>query len=433
VPRTRRLPRPRAGAPRDESPGSAEGQGWPRPANGRPSGPPRGGAPIVRTAFVSTYPPRRCGIASFTQDLAASTGLREIVALHPPDHREPYPPEVRGRIRRDVRGDYRAAADALHDRGVDVISLQHEYGIWGGEDGGYVLDFVRALRLPVVTTLHTILRRPTAGQHRVLRELVRSSTATVVMSNAAAALLASAYGVDPTRVEVIPHGVPDLPLADPDRVKPIVGMEGRRLILSFGLLGPGKGYELAIDAMPAVVAAVPTACYVVVGATHPGLLLHEGEAYRNRLIARASELGIADHVRFVDRYVGRVELARWLQAADVFVTPYPNLDQIVSGTLSYAMGAGKPAVSTPYAYAVEILAGGRGILVPPGSPAAVSGALVRLLRDRELRDAIGRRAYAHGRRMVWGEVGAAYARLFARVLSGSRSRPVPVMRPVVNA
>ena len=169
-----------------------------------------------------------------------------------------------------------------------MISLQHEYGIWGGEDGGYVLDFVRALRLPVVTTLHTILRRPTAGQHRVLRELVRSSTATVVMSNAAAALLASAYGVDPTRVEVIPHGVPDLPLADPDRVKPIVGMEGRRLILSFGLLGPGKGYELAIDAMPAVVAAVPTACYVVVGATHPGLLLHEGEAYRNRLIARAS-------------------------------------------------------------------------------------------------------------------------------------------------
>ena len=142
---------------------------------------------------------------------------------------------------------------------------------------------------------------------------------------------------------------------------------------------------------------------------------------------------MADHVRFVDRYVGRVELARWLQAADVFVTPYPNLDQIVSGTLSYAMGAGKPAVSTPYAYAVEILAGGRGILVPPGSPAAVSGALVRLLRDRELRDAIGRRAYAHGRRMVWGEVGAAYARLFARVLSGSRSRPVPVMRPVVNA
>jgi glycosyltransferase involved in cell wall biosynthesis len=357
--------------------------------------------PLPTTAFVSTYVPNRCGIATFTYDLATAAFPRQIVAIQPPTGPERYPAEVRHQIKRDVLADYLSVAHDLNTSGVDVVSVQHEYGIWGGPDGSYVLDFVGALHPPVVTTLHTVMRAPSPEQRRIVTQLIRSSAVTVVMSSAAATLLERAYGVEPGRIEVIPHGVPNLPLMDADMIKPRLGLEGRQVILSFGLLGPGKGYEAAIAAMPAVIEAHPNALYVVLGATHPSLLLHEGEAYRERLVAAAERLGVADHVRFVDRFVDRVELGTWLEAADVFVTPYPNLDQIVSGTLSYAMGAGKAVVSTPYAYAKERLAKGRGILVAPGSTEALSEALNRLLGDPELRLLFGRRAYEHTRSMVW--------------------------------
>jgi glycosyltransferase involved in cell wall biosynthesis len=371
---------------------------------------------------VSTYPPRRCGIATFTLDLATATGSREIVALHPPEQAAPYPIEVHHRIRRDEPGDYAHAARAL-ERCVDVVSIQHEYGIWGGDDGGHVIDFVRALRVPAVATLHTVLQDPTVRQRAILSQLVDSVAATVVMSRSAAALLTSAYGVDARRLEIIPHGVPDLPLVDSASVKAGLGVEGRDVILSFGLLGQGKGYELALDALPAVIAAHPTALYVVVGATHPDLLRTEGEAYRQTLLAQVDRLGLRNHVRFVDRFVGRVELTHWLEAADIFVTPYPNLDQIVSGTLSYAMGAGRAIISTPYAYARELLADGRGILVAPGSPADLASALSQVLEDHVLRAALGRRAYEHSRRMVWSAVGGEYRRLFGQVAA---SQHVPL-------
>jgi len=352
------------------------------------------------------------------------------VALHPPDQTGPYPIEVHHRIRRDEAGDYAHAARSVSDC-VDVVSIQHEYGIWGGTDGDHVLDFIGALRAPAIATLHTVLRTPTPGQRAVLAELVAGVEATVVMSRSAATLLATAYGVDPRRLEVIPHGVPELPLVDPEAVKPSLGLEGRRVILSFGLLGPGKGYELAIDALPAVVAAHPEVLYVIVGATHPDLIRSEGEAYRHGLLARVQAHGLGDHVRFVDRFVGRVELTRWLEAADVFVTPYPNLDQIVSGTLSYAMGAGRAIVSTPYAYASELLAEGRGLLVPPASPALLGRALDNVLEDAGLRASMGRRAYEHSRRMVWSSVGADYGRLIARVAGDHRgSALAPAMAAV---
>jgi glycosyltransferase involved in cell wall biosynthesis len=369
---------------------------------------------IAKTAFVSTYPPRRCGIASFTHDLAESTGGREIVALHPPDQMAPYPIEVHHRIRRDEQADYVHVARSL-DRCVDVVSIQHEYGIWGGDDGAYVIDFVRSLRVPAVSTLHTVLRDPSPGQRAVLAELIARTEATVVMSRSAATLLRTVYGVRSDRLHIIPHGVPNLPLVESETVKDSLGMAGREVILSFGLLGPGKGYEATLDALPAVVAAHPTVCYVVVGATHPDLLRSEGEAYRQRLVAQVQRLGLADHVRFVDRFVGRVELTRWLEAADVFVTPYPKLDQIVSGTLSYAMGAGRAIVSTPYAYATELLANGRGILVPPGSVSAYANALNEVLGDHTLRASLGRRAYAYSRGMIWSAVGAEYRRLLGQV------------------
>jgi glycosyltransferase involved in cell wall biosynthesis len=384
------------------------------------SGPTERSYNIVRTAFVSTYAPRRCGIATFTHDLAAATGSREVVALHPPEQQGAYPLEVHHRIRRDEFTDYLQTARALEDC-VDVVSIQHEYGIWGGEDGAYVIDFVDALRVPTIATLHTVLQNPTPRQQAVLSELVARTDATVVMSRSAATLLTSAYGVDTRRLHVIPHGVPDLPLVEPATVKPALDLEGRDVILSFGLLGPGKGYELALDALPAVVAAHPNALYVLVGATHPDLLRREGENYRQSLQAQVRRLGMENHVRFVDRFVGRVELTRWLQAADVFVTPYPNLDQIVSGTLSYAMGAGRAIVSTPYAYATELLADGRGILVQPGSATGLATALAEVLGDSVLRHDVGRRAYDHSRKMVWSAVGAEYLRLFGQVAADSRT------------
>ena len=340
--------------------------------------------------------------------------------------------EVHHRIRRDERADYTSVARRLRDC-VDVVSIQHEYGIWGGDDGAYVLDFVRALSIPAIATLHTVLQDPTPRQRAILTELVERVDMTVVMSRSAGVLLETAYGVDARRVEVIPHGVPDLPLVDPVHLKAGLGIDRRDVILSFGLLGPGKGYELALDALPAIVAALPKVMYVVVGATHPDLLRSEGEAYRNSLVEQVARLGMEDHVRFVDRYVGRQELMRWLQAADVFVTPYPNLDQIVSGTLSYAMGAGRTVVSTPYAYAAELLADGRGILVEPGSPSGLASAITAVLSDDALRHETGRRAYDHTRGMVWSAVGAEYSRLFSAVAGASREAVRAPSLAAVNA
>jgi glycosyltransferase involved in cell wall biosynthesis len=321
---------------------------------------------------------------------------------------------VRHQIRRDARNDYVAVALALDRSNVDVVSIQHEYGIWGGRDGAFVLDFVRSLRTPAVATLHTVLREPTESQRRILATLVGETAATVVMSQTAASLLTSVYGVDPSRLEIVPHGVLDLPPRAPETVKPLLGLRGRSVILSFGLLGPGKGYEAAIAAMPQVVRSVPDVCYVILGATHPDLIQREGEAYRRSLEKAVADLGMGAHVRFVDRFVSKPDLGTWLQAADIFVTPYPNLDQIVSGTLSYAMGAGKAIVSTPYAYAREQLANGRGRLVAPGSTSALASALVELLLDHGLRASLGRNAYGYSRSMVWPEVGARYRRILAR-------------------
>ena len=385
--------------------------------------PPRGAPAIVRTAFVSTYPPRRCGIATFTQDLVAATGGGEVAVLHPVDDPPFYPAEVHHRIRRDLPSDYARTARSLNDC-ADVVSIQHEYGIWGGNDGELVLDLVRGLDVPVVATLHTVLKSPPAHQRTVLRDLVRAVDATVVMSNSAADLLSASYGVEPGRVHVIPHGVPDLPLVDAETLKPDFGLGGRKVILSFGLLGPGKGLELAIDALPAIVAAHPSALYVIVGATHPALIQREGESYRESLVANAQRVGMEDHVRFVDRFLGKPELGRWLQAADVFVTPYANLEQIVSGTLSYAMGAGRAVVSTPYEYATELLAEGRGVLVAPASAADLAAGVVGLLGDPARRAQIGRRAYAHSRGMLWSAVGAQYRTLFGQV-AASRAQPLP--------
>lgn len=379
---------------------------------------------MARIALVSTYPPRRCGIATFTADLGRALGDREIVVLNGPG--TPVAPNhpIHHVIRTDVRHDYARAARELGDCDVSAVSVQHEYGIWGPNDGEGVLEFLAALSVPAVATLHTVLRHPTVGQRRVMQGILDATAAVVVMSKAASTILVDRYAADPNRVEVIPHGVPDLPFVDPDSVKASLGLHGRQVLLSFGLVGPSKGYELAIEAMPDVVKEVPNACYVILGATHPELQRTEGERYRTQLETLVADLGMTEHVVFVDRFVTQHELSRWLEAADVFVTPYPNLDQIVSGTLSYAMAAGKPSVSTPYLYALEILAHGRGRLVPPGKPGAMSDALIELLKDHGLRAAMAQRAYLHGRGMVWPRVAADYEQLFSRLRAAPRDLAV---------
>jgi len=386
---------------------------------------------MARIALVSSYPPRRCGIATFSADLGRALGNREIVALRGPGEAIAAHHPVHHVIRTDVRYDYARAARALGDCGVSAVSVQHEYGIWGPNDGEGVLDFLAALSVPAVATLHTVLRHPTVGQRRVMQGILDATAAVVVMSKAAATILVDHYAADLSRVEIIPHGVPDLPFVEPDSVKAGLGLHGRHVLLSFGLVGPSKGYGSVIETMPDVVRAVPNACYVILGATHPELQRTEGERYRTRLETLAGDLGMSEHVVFIDRFVTQHELSRWLEAADVFVTPYPNLDQIVSGTLSYAMAAGKASVSTPYLYASELLAHGRGRLVPPGKPGAMSDALIELLKDHGLRAAMAQRAYLHGRGMVWSRVAADYEQLFTRLRAAPRDMTVLDLPAVV--
>lgn len=384
-------------------------------------------SPDIRAAFVSTYPPRHCGVATYTHALASAMGGGEIVVLNPPDHVTPYPPEVHHRIRRDETADYPRVAKGLARCSIDVVSIQHEFGIWGGEDGSSVLDFVDALDVPAVVTLHAIPRHPTTRQSDIVRDLVRHAAATVVMSRSAAARLGQVYAIDLGRLAVIPHGVPNLPLVDPETMKPGLGLAGRQVMLSFGLLGPGKGYERVIEAMPAVVAAVPTVRYVIVGATHPDTLRSGGEGYRQTLLDRVSELGLADHVQFVDRFVGHVELGKWLEAADLFVAAQTDPEQTMSGAMACAVGAGRAIVATPSAYADELLADERGVVLPSAAARALAAACIDLLGDPERRARLGRLAYDHGRDMIWSDVGATYRALFARVAA----RPVEhALRPV---
>lgn len=372
--------------------------------------------------------PHPCGIATYTYDLATAAFPRQIVAVHPPDGPATYPAEVRHRIRRDELDDYTKIATALNDGVVDVVSLQHDPSIFGGPDGDHVLTFASTLTLPLVTTLHVVPRTPTPGQRHVIAELARSSAMTIALSAGAAALLARTYGVDTGRIEVVPHGVPHLPLVDPDTIKPRLELTGRRMLLGFGILAPGKGFEAAIAAMPAIVAAEPTALLAILGATAPDRIAADGEAYRESLVAQVASLGLGANVRFVDRFLGRVELATWVEAADVVLAPYLDPDRNTSGTLSYAMGAGKAIVATPFPYAKERLAKGRGVLVAPGSPELLAQAVIRLLGDRKARDAYGAKAYEATRGQVWSATGAAYGRIFERVARPSHRIAPPVRR-----
>ncbi len=370
----------------------------------------------LRIAFLGTYPPRRCGIATFTRDLAAGMSAASarvkplVVAVTDEAGPYKYPEEVEYEIRQGVKGDYARAAELINYKDVRWVSLQHEYGIFGGDDGSYVLDFLSALRVPAAVTLHTVLDNPSESQRTIVQRMARAAV-LVVMSVVAEDLLARRYDVRGPRVHVIPHGIPDMAPRDQETLKAGFGIAGQRMVLTFGLLGPNKGIETVIRALPAVIAACPDLVYFVVGATHPAVVRQYGEAYRTTLEREAEKLGVRDHVVFRDQYVTTPELCRYLQAADVFVSPYLNEAQVTSGALSYAMGAGAAVISTPYWHARELLADGRGALFPFGDSVALARTLVSLLElPAELRR-VRTQGYDYTRGFTWPRIGARYLAL----------------------
>jgi glycosyltransferase involved in cell wall biosynthesis len=372
---------------------------------------------IRRVAMLGNHLPRQCGIATFT------THLSEAIANVAPDldcfvlamndglHKHAYPGRVRFELSDSDTGAYTRAADFLNVNAVDVLSVQHEYGIFGGKAGGHVLTLLRELRMPIVTTLHTILTAPNTHQRRVMDELTALSDRLVVMTNGSADILREVHGVSANKIDMIPHGIPSVPFSGS---KDRLGVEGRPLILTFGLLGPDKGIEHVIDALPTILSHYPDAVYIVLGATHPHIVERHGETYRLMLEERAKQLGVDGNVIFHNRFVSQAELCEFLAAADIYITPYLNPEQITSGTLAYALGAGKAVISTPYAYAKELLADGRGILVPWRDSSAIGKEIVGLLDDPEKRLTLRLRAAEHGRAMLWPAVAESYLQSFER-------------------
>lgn len=388
---------------------------------------------LTRVAVVGTYLPRQCGIATFSASLcqALASAAPDVTWLVLPVTDRPggyaYPAPVRFEIAEDDITAYRRAADFLNSNNVDLVCLQHEYGIFGGTAGSHVLALLRELRMPVVTTLHTVLRTPDPAQRRVLDELAARSDRLVVMTRRGAEFLRDVYGVPPDKIAVIPHGIPDMPFVDPHFYKDQFGVEGRQVLLTFGLLSANKGIEVALDALPAVLARHPDVVYVVLGATHPQVLRREGEAYRLDLLRRARALGVERHVRFHNRFVSERELVEWIGAADLYLTPYRTLEQITSGTLAYAVGAGKAVISTPYWHAQELLADGRGVLVPFGDAGAIARAVVALLEGETARHTMRKRAYLLGREMTWPVVARRYLQLFEQVRAERMRAPRPFL------
>ncbi len=372
--------------------------------------------------LLGNYAPRCCGIATFTQDLRSAlqqtpeADVPVAMVSDSPTGYE-YPREVRHVLGQHDRADYRRLGRALNGSGHQVLCLQHEYGIYGGPSGSWLLDLLDEVTFPVVTTCHTVLEHPSFEERHVMNRLAKHSARLVVMTEKGRELLHRVHGVPKEKIAVIPHGIPDLHMSDEtiDELRRQMGWNGRRIMLTFGLLSPNKGIENAIRALPAIVERHPDLLYVVVGATHPNLVREQGEAYRESLQALARELGVEAHLAFVNRFVSREELVRLIGAADIYVTPYLHEAQITSGTLAYAFGLGKPVISTPYWHAAELLANDHGRIVPFRDSAAIAAAANELLGDDATRQRIAQRAFERGRDMVWPAVGRAYLELFRQV------------------
>ena len=375
---------------------------------------------IKKLAFLGNYLPRKCGIATFTTDLrnAVAEAFPEAKCFAVPVNdlkaRYNYPAEVRFEIEEQEVSSYSRAADFLNINNVGAVSLQHEFGIFGGLAGGYVTPLLRSLKMPVVTTFHTVLRQPNADQRRVMKELIKHSTRLVVMSRPGLDLLQESYDVPSEKIDLIPHGIPDMPFVDPNFYKDKFDVEGKLVLLTFGLLSPNKGIETVLNALPEVLKQFPDLVYIILGATHPNLLREQGETYRFSLERLARKNKIEKNVIFYNRFVEAEELKEFIGAADLYVTPYLNEAQITSGTLAYAFGCGKAVISTPYWHAQELLAEDRGRLVPFNDSGAIAREIIDLLTDETKRHAMRKNAYMYGRQMIWSNVAKMYMASFER-------------------
>ncbi|MHC4110840.1 MAG: glycosyltransferase family 4 protein [Planctomycetota bacterium] len=381
-----------------------------------------------KVAFISSFPPRKCGIGTFTSDLIKSSSIAAkgqfeplVVAMRSESNLK-YNDPVKFEIRQDVKSDYICAADYINFSHVDLVSVQHEYGLFGGEAGSYLSLLLNRLKAPIITTLHTLLDDPDPAYHKSLVDVCKVSYKVITMNERGLTMLRDIYGISGKKVELIAHGIPDLPFVDSNYYKHKFGMESRRTILTFGLLNKNKGIEVMLKAMPTITEVDPSIIYIVLGMTHPSVLKHEGESYRFSLQRMVKELDLQEHVIFHNRFVNDEELHNFLCAADVYVTPYLNKEQLTSGTLSFAVGTGKAVVSTPYWAAMELLADGRGKLVRFSDPAQTAEAIIEILGKDSLFYSLRRRAYEYGRARTWPKIGQAYWKLF-----GAKRLPVRIM------
>lgn len=385
---------------------------------------------VRKLAIIGDYPPRKCGIATFTKDLFKALGESHpetsqlMVPINDIEGGYNYSEEVRFEIDAQSLASYRRAADFLNISNVDVVCVQHEFGIYGGTAGRHLLNLLRDLRMPVVTTLHTLPRQPTHDQQRVMKELIRLSSRLIVMANLGKDFLRDIYEAPDEKIDIIPHGIPDMPFVDPNFYKDQFGVEGKSVLFTFGLLSPNKGIENVLKALPDILVEFPNAVYIVLGATHPNLLREEGENYRLKLERLAKDLDIEKNVIFYNRFVELDELKDFLGAADIYITPYTNPEQITSGTLAYSFGCGKAVISTPYWHAEELLADGRGVLVPFHDCKAIAKETLQLLRNETQRHAMRKAAYMLGRSMTWDQVAAQYYQSFEK----ARREPVGAPR-----
>jgi len=382
-----------------------------------------------RIAVIGNYLPRQCGIATFTTDLCAAIsaeyGTARLMALPVNDTEQgyDYPARVRWSLAQDDVKSYQDAAEFLNFNNIDMVCLQHEYGIFGGEAGSHILHLLRGLKMPVVTTLHTVLREPDPSQLMVMEEIAELSDRLIVMSQLSSQFLQEIFRVPGSKIDMVPHGVPDLPFLDPNFYKDRFGVEGKAVLLTFGLLSPNKGIENVIQALPHILSKHKNVAYIVAGATHPHILRREGDKYRASLQALAKEVGVESQVIFHDRFVSPEEMAEFIGAADIYITPYRYEAQVVSGTLAYALGAGKAIISTPYWHAIELLDDRRGALVPFQNPGAIALKTIELLNTPAIRHAMRKRAYLFARDMVWKKVAQGYLESFARVRSDRMENP----------
>jgi glycosyltransferase involved in cell wall biosynthesis len=394
----------------------------PRPTHPRPTLP-------GRVAIIGNYLPRKCGIATFTTDLCdaihAEYDATELLALPVNDTQEgyDYPARIRFELSQDDLASYRQAADFLNFSNIDLVCLQHEYGIFGGPAGAHILELLRRLQIPVVTTLHTALRDPTPDQRAVMGEIAALSDRLIVMSRQSSEILQEVFHVPISKIDLIPHGIPDLPFTDSNFYKDGFGMEGKDVLLTFGLLSPNKGIENVIQAMPGILSRHSNVVYMISGVTHPHILRREGEKYRRYLQKLSKDLGVEASVVFRNRFVSPQELVELIGAADIYITPYKDKGQVVSGTLAYALSAGKAIISTPYLHAIELLDGARGALVPFDDPEAIAAKTIELLDNGTARHAMRKRAYLYARDMVWHRVAQQYMGSFERVYNERLRKP----------